>query len=314
MVKLGIGESYSKVLVSKKIRAWLDLSKPASSVGIMLAIPFTALLFGELYTRGAVWFLTNNISTVFLASLTAFLLHSGSQSLNMAEDAYIDKQTEHKSNRPIPAGIVSEEEARAISWITIMVGVGLAFFTSTSFGVFAILLALNGVFYNLEPIRAKKYLWVNLVWQATSRGLLLYPAAFAAFGEPLNPVGWVMGFLGFLLVLSMQNTADFSDVEMDEEYNITTPAVYYGLDKLVYIMAGIALVMFSLMALFIAIGIIPFFWSLFLLAIPIGYSLWDLHSDPRGIAGLGENHSSWYTYYGCLASLYMLPAIQLILL
>lgn len=314
MVKLGIGDSYSKVLVSKKIRAWLDLSKPASSVGVMLAMPFTALLYGELIGVGGIGFLIAERYTVLLASLTTFLLHGGSQSMNMAEDAFIDKQTDHKGNRPIPAGIVSEEEARAISWITIMLGIGLAFMTSTPFGIFTIVLAFFGVFYNLEPLRTKKYLWVNLIWQAISRGLLLYPAAFAAFGEPLHPVAWGMGVVGFLLVLSFQNTADYSDVKMDEKHGIITPAVYYGLDDLTKIMFGIALMMFAAVTLFIEIGVIPNFWTLYALALPMGYSLWDLYNEPSGIAGIGENHSSWYTYYACLASIYMLPAVQLIIL
>jgi len=310
-LKLGLGHSYDKVLVSKKIRAYFDLTKPASSVGVMLAIPFTAILYGELYHTSGVQFTIDNWNTVLYAATTLFLLHGGSQAMNMAEDAYMDMQSDHKQNRPIPAGIVSEEEARSIAWVLIMAGVARAFITDISFGVFAVVLAFFGVFYNLEPIRSKQYLWVNLAWQAASRGLLLYPAAFAAFGDPTNSVAWSMGIVGFLLVISLQNTADFSDVDMDEKFGVITPAVYYGLDKLVFIMTGIVLIMFATITLFIEVGLIPNFWSLYLLFIPIGWSLWSLYSEPGETNDLSDNHSSWYVYYGCLASMYMLPAVQL---
>jgi 4-hydroxybenzoate polyprenyltransferase len=194
-----------------------------------------------------------------------------------------------------------------------MAAVTRAFITSVSFGMFAVVLAFFGIFYNLEPIRSTKYLWVNIVWQAVSRGLLLYPAAFAAFGEPMSTVGWGMGVVAFLLVLSMQQTADFSDVEMDEKHGIITPAVHYGLEKLVYIMTGIVLLMFSVLTLFIEYSIVPNFWSLYLLFIPIGWSLWSLYTEPGETNDLSDNHSSWYVYYGCLASMYMLPAVQLTL-
>lgn len=310
-MKLGLGHSYDKVIVSRKIRAYFDLTKPASSVGIMLAIPFTAILYGELYHTTGVDFLIDNWDTVLFASTTMFFLHGGSQAMNMAEDAEMDMQSSHKQNRPIPAGIVTVEEARSIAWIMIMAGVARAFVTDISFGVFAVVLAFFGIFYNLEPIRSKNRLWINLMWQAVSRGLLLYPTAFAVFGDPLNPVAWGLGSVGFLLVLSMQNTSDFSDVEIDEEYGVITPAVHYGLNDLTHIMTGIVLVMFSLLTLLIELSVVPNFWSIYVLSVPIFWSLWKLYTEPKGISDLSDNHITWYVFYMCLAGLYIMPAIQL---
>lgn len=312
MVKKGMGDNYENTIIPRKIRAYLDLTKPASSIGVMLTIPFAALFYGELYHGGGVQFVAQNWTTVLYASVTMLLLHGGSQAMNMAEDAHIDMRTDHKQTRPIPAGVVSAEEARSLAWIFIFAGVARGFTINAKFGMMCILLAFFGVFYNLEPIRAKKYLWLNLSWQAASRGLLLYPATFAVWGEMWNPVAWTMGVAAFLLVLSMQNTADFSDVDIDEKYNIITPAVYHGLNKLTMIMAGIALVMFAFVTLSMAIGPLPSLWSLYILAIPIGYSLISLWRTPRGISDIGGNHVSWYVFYISLASIYILPAVQVI--
>lgn len=313
MVKLGLGDSYNKTVIPEKIRAYVDITKPASSFGVMFTIPFAAIIYGELTHGGGVGFLLSNWETALYASITALLLHGSSQSLNMAEDAHIDRQTEHKQNRPIPSGVISEEEARSLAWIFMFVGIARAFTITSEYGLFAIGLAFMGVFYNLDPIRAKKKLWVNLVWQAISRGLLLYPAAFAVWGEATHPVAWGMGVVAFLLVLSLQNSADLPDTQMDKEYNIITPAVHYGATTLIYIMALIALLMFVVTGILIYLNVIPLFWSIYLLVIPIVLSLVKLYRNPQETSDISGQSAVWYTYYGSLASLYMLPAIQLVL-
>jgi len=313
MVKLGLGESYDKTLINKKIRAYIDVGKPASSLPVTLTIICASIMYAELNGMDGIGFVLNNWTDVIYASITAFLLHSASQSLNMAEDAHIDRQTEHKQNRPIPSGVITEEEARSLAWIFMFVGIARAFTITPEYGLFAIVLAFMGVFYNLDPIRAKKKLWVNLIWQAVSRGLLLYPAAFAVWGDATNPVAWGMGVVAFLLVLSLQNSADLPDTEMDEKYDIITPAVYYGAIPLIQIMAGISLLMFIVLGIFIYLNIVPNFWLVYLLSVPIALSLIKLYRNPQETSDISGQSAVWYAYYGSLASLYILPATQLIL-
>jgi 4-hydroxybenzoate polyprenyltransferase len=312
VVKKGLGDTYDKTVVPRKIRAYLDLTKPASSVGIMLSVPFATLMYAELYTpTGGVQFLLNNWTTVVHVSASMFFLHGASQAMNMVEDAHIDKQTQHKGMRPIPSGVVSKEEARTLAWIFMFAGITRAFTVNTDLGLFAIVLAFFGVFYNLDPIRAKEYLWINLAWQAASRGLLLYPATFAAWGAGFELTPWVMGFAAFMLVLAMQNTADFSDVEMDAEFGIITPAVYHDLPRLTSMMAGIVTVMFAFLAVSMQLGWIPMLTSLVLLTIPVYGSLLYLWKYPKNISSLGGNNPTWYVYYLTLASMYILPGVEL---
>jgi 4-hydroxybenzoate polyprenyltransferase len=313
MVKLSLGDSYENTVIPEKIRAYGDITKPASSIGVMAAIPFATIIYGELYTSSGATFLLENLWTVVYASVTIMLLHGGSQALNMAEDAEADRQTDHKQNRPIPAGVISEEEARSLAWIFISVGLARAFTITSSFGIFALVLAFNGVFYNLDPIRAKERLWVNVAWQASSRGLLLYPASFAVWGDPLNIVAWSMGALSFMLVLSMQQTADFNDAEVDKKFGIVTPAVYHDFNKLIGIMAGIVIAMFISMVSMVRLSMIPNFWSLFILVVPIAWSLYYLWDKPGGVSNVSGQSPTWYIFYICLASMYILPATQLVL-
>lgn len=311
MVKKGLGDSYDNTIVPAKIRAYGDITKPASSIGVMLTVPFSAILYGELYHTSGVGFVLDNWTTVIYASVTMLLIHGASQALNMAEDAYIDKQTPHKQNRPIPSGVISEEEARSLAWIFMFAGVSRAFTITSQFGLFAVILAFFGIFYNLGPIRAKKRLWINLGWQAASRGLILYPATFAVWGRGFDLLPSVMGIAAFILVLAYQNTADFVDAEIDAEFGITTPAVYHGLDSLVIIMGGLTVIFYIFIVLANVMSWLPNFWSLYLLAIPMAWSLWSLWNGPTDISSLSGNHFSWFVFYFSLACMYILPAAQL---
>ncbi|EGQ44067.1 MAG: hypothetical protein J07AB43_01260 [Candidatus Nanosalina sp. J07AB43] len=123
-----------------------------------------------------------------------------------------------------------------------------------------------------------------------------------------------MGVVAFFLVLSLQNSADLPDMEMDEKYGIVTPAVYHGANNLIKIMAGIAVVMFGCIYLFIRLSIIPNFWSLYILVIPIALSLAKLKRNPEGTSEISGQSTVWYAYYGSLASLYIIPALQLVIL
>ena len=314
MVKFGLGQGYDRTVINEKVRAYIDIGKPASSLPVMLTIICASVLYAELNGINGIQFVLNNWRDVIYASITAFLLHSGSQSLNMAEDAHIDKETDHKQNRPIPSGVITKEEARSLAWVFIFVGTARAFTITNQYGLFAVALSFLGVFYNLGPVRAKKHLWLNLVWQALSRGLLLYPAAFAVWGAGGSPIAWGMGIVAFFLVLSLQNSADLPDMEMDEEYNIITPAVYHGPRNLIKIMAGLSVLMFAIFTALVYMNVIPNFWLVYLLAIPIAVSLIKLWRNPEGTSDISGQSTVWYAYYGSLASLYIIPAIQLTLL
>jgi len=304
------GESGSKKVI-RKPRGFLSLVKPFPSIVVAMTIPLAGILYGELHGQSGVQFLVANLGAVTLATISLFLTQAGYQSLNMSEDAAIDRQTDHKSDRAIPSGRISRDEARSLAWGTTLAGVGLAYTVNTELGVFTLAHVAGGICYSLHPIRLKKRLWINLVCQAAARGLLLYPAAFAVFGDPLNPVAWGLGCVTFLLVLSMQNTADFADVDEDRANGITTPAVYHGPRSLVRIMAALAV--FSFVTLFglIYLGVLPNVWSLGLLALPVTWSLRELWNAPERVCSVTGNHSSYVVYYLCLLSMYVLPPIQL---
>jgi len=116
-MKLGLGDSYSNVSVlTPKMRAYLDLTKPASTLGVMgLALMVSLFYF---FHTGSPELIREEFTTVVYVVVTLGLAHGASQALNMAEDAEMDSNTEHKKNRPIPSGVITEEEARTLAWFS----------------------------------------------------------------------------------------------------------------------------------------------------------------------------------------------------
>lgn len=309
MVKLGLGDSYENVsILTPKARGYLDLTKPASSLGVAFSF-FFASLFYFLYTNQA-GLILNNVDTIIYASATVALSHGASQALNMAEDAEMDAETEHKKNRPIPAGIVTTEEARTLAWFLILGALTRAYLTSIYFGVIITLSVFFGVFYNLKPIRAKGRV-ISIPWQATSRGLLMFPAVWAAYGNPFNSiVPWVLSIFMFWYVFGFQNSADILDKEIDSEYGVKTFVVIFGVDKIPYIAAGAMLMMFSTIILGIELGWIEqrFIWMLGILPFCL-LMVYHLTFNPHDVNEKTGNHPSWLWFYVGMVLTVLIPLL-----
>ena len=294
MVKRGLGDEYDDVsILPVKARAYLDLTKPASSIGVAGAF-FLASLFYFEYTGSVI---VGNLRDIIFASVTIALAHSASQALNMAEDSEMDAQTPHKQDRPIPAGIVTTEEARTLAWFLILAAIGRAYLTRGMFGIFITVLVVFGIFYNLNPIRAKERV-ISIPWQATSRGLLLFPAVWSAYGDPFTPLPWVFGVFMFWYVLSYQNSADIADREVDAEYNINTFIVLFGIKRTGYIATVGTLLMIVTILLAVYLSLVPgyFIWLLAVLPLCVTmlYYMIVKHEEVSDATG---NSPAWLVYY-----------------
>lgn len=295
-MKLGLGESYDNVSVLPvKLRAYLDLTKPASSLGVGGAF-FLASIFYFYYT-GQPELIGERFSSIIFACVTVVFAHGGSQAMNMAEDAVMDRETPHKQDRPIPAGIVTEEEARTLAWLALSAAIGRAYLVNNGFGVLVTFLVLLGVFYNLNPIRAKERI-ISIPWQAASRGLFMFPAVWAAYGDMWTLTPWVLSLFMFFYVLGFQNTADIIDEDVDRKYGISTLVVELGLENVVYIAGGCMLMMLSTIWLAVELAILPtrMIWMLAILPFCM-VMLYHMMYNPYEIDDRTGNHPAWMWFY-----------------
>lgn len=311
-MKLGLGDSYNNVsILTPKARAYADLTKPASSVGAGMAYLIASLFY--FFYVGEANLIADNFWNIIYAVLTVTLVHGGSQAMNMAEDAEMDRETPHKQNRPIPAGIVSEEEARTIAWILIVFGIGRAFIVSRAFGLLISILAFMGIFYNLSPIRAKERI-ISIPWQATSRGFLSFPIVWAAYGDVFEVTPWVLGLFMFFYVFGFQNAADIIDREIDDKYNIKTFVVVYGVDKIPYIAAGSMFMMIGVIVSAVALELLPTRLLGILLILPFCLvMLYHMTVNPYAVDEKTGNHPAWlWMYIGLVLTVFIPFCIEVL--
>lgn len=307
-MKWGLGESYDKVLLSKRLRAYLDITKPASTLGVMGAFALASLFY--FYYAGEQQLILENAPTILVVIFTVGLSHGASQAMNMAEDAEIDRQTPHKKNRPIPSGIITEEDARSVSWLCSGLAIGLSFTVNNTFGSFILVLMFFGIFYNLDPIRAKGRI-ISIPWQAMSRGLLSFPAVWAAYGDPFDPTAWVFGLFMFFYVLGFQNTADIIDREIDAEYGISTFVVEFGVWKTVLIAYGCTWMMVMVVGASTLLGIAPS--SMYSLIIIVPFCLLmlkEMWENPHKVSEKTGNHPAWLWFYFGMVLIVLLPLVS----
>ena len=295
-MKLGLGESYDDVsILSKKARGYLDLTKPASTLGV-IGVYFVGSLFFFFYTNQQ-HLIMDKLTIILHSTISIGLIHGAAQSMNMSEDAEMDRQTEHKQNRPIPAGIVDKEDARTLAWFAVLFGVGRAYAINVTFGVFASVMAVFGIFYNLDPIRAKERI-ISIPWQATSRGLLAFPLIWSAYGDPWSVTPWVLGMFMYFYVFGFQNTADILDRYIDAEYGIKTFVVVFGIDSVRYIAAGSMALMVSTIILAINFNLLPVKMMWMIMIIPFCIMmLYHLTYNTYEVDETTGNHPTWLFYY-----------------
>lgn len=310
-MKLGLGESYDNVTVlTPKMRAYLDITKPASTLGVM-GLALMASLFYFLY-MGEVASIGERLRDVVFVVVTLGFAHGGSQALNMAEDAEMDRDTEHKQNRPIPSGVITEEEARTLAWFLLVAAIARAFIVDSTFGVGVATLSLMGVFYNLSPIRAKERI-ISIPWQAVSRGLLSFPVVWSAYGSITNPTPWVLGLFMFFYVFGFQNSADIIDRHADEEYGIRTFVVEFGVRQTATIASSSVFLMLAVITAGVEMGHIPSsFYSMFLI-LPFCAVMWyHMRFNPHYISERTGNHPAWLWFYVGMVLCALIPVITLI--
>ena len=288
-----------------KWKAWFMLVRPFTLIAPFLAVVFGCIL--QLAVYNELDFFWENFSMIFLAALALASAQAVGQIMNQVEDVEIDR-VNGKIYRPIASGEISEEKAQAVAWFFAIFAILIGFSINMYYGLFMVLFLLTGVFYNIEPFRLKKRLWLNTASLAFSRGLLPLPAAWSIFGNVGDAIPWLIGSVMALWVLAWQNTKDINDIEGDKKFGIMTPAVYHGLEKLTKIIALLSFLSFLLLASYLKAGLLPSnMAALYILLLPTLWMLYKLFKMDFSKITL-ENNELWAAFYLTLAGFYIIAA------
>jgi len=291
-MKVGIREGYPRIRSRiGRLASYIQLVRPFT-----LIAPLVAGIFGSIIRLGSFEQFMQNLDTAIYIAVTLMLAQAAGQAINQAADAELDRIV--KPYRPIPRGDISVEEAMGLGFLLGLVAVARAVTVNVRFALAITLILFFAFFYNLPPIKAKKFLGVNLVWMSISRGLLPFIAVWLAYGN-VDSTCLQLGTLATVWCLGWQGTKDIPDAEGDMKFGIKTVANTFGIP-------GLKLLAATCTSVFAVLSIIWGYTSVLFAVAPVAIAGLIMFEVPSPVT---ENTVGWMSFYVGLALIYVAPAV-----
>lgn len=151
---------------------------------------------------------------VGLAVLATCLIASSNYVLNELLDGRGDAAHPLKCTRPVPAGRVRPAIAY-IEWLAIgAAGVGLSFLVNPLFALSGIALWGMGIVYNVPPIRAKEWPYLDVLTEAVNNPIRLLMGWFALVTTRIPPLSLVLSYwMVGAFFMGAKRLAEYRDID-----------------------------------------------------------------------------------------------------
>ncbi len=200
-----------------KIANYIVLMRFNRPIGILL------LLWPTLW---ALWIAAEGFPDVvnFLAFCAGVpVMRAAGCVINDYADRNLDGHVKRTSNRPIPAGHVSPEEALILFSLLLFV----AFLLVLTLNRTTIYLAFAGAAMTLFYPYAKRFTWFPQVVLGITFSWSI-PMAFAAEQKPLSELTWIIYFTNLIWVIFYDTIYAMVDREDDLKAGIKSIAIFFG--------------------------------------------------------------------------------------
>ena len=198
-------------MATKKLFAYLELSRPVNVAITACSIPVASILAGA---RWPEWV------QVLLAAATGGLVAAGANAINDFFDVEIDRI--NRPDRPLPRGALGREDAKLFWLVTSLVAVGLNLFLNVR--ALGIVLFAVAVLYYYSAALKRTVLAGNLVVGLLTGMAFIYGAvAVGRFERSLMPATFA-----FLVNVGRELIKDVEDLEGDRKESAATLPVKYG--------------------------------------------------------------------------------------
>ena len=224
----------------KKAVAYLELVKIFNSSKSTLYYGFCSFI-GSLLASS--WFLPLEASLMVALAITfsSFAIYA----LNDIYDEKIDAINDR--GRPIPSGRVTMHEAKALTILLFVAGVGIAAAINLEVFLCVLVFSVLGIAYSVPPMRFKDGMFANVCWGLGIAAAILGGASVRA----INSSSMVAAFTLAFLTAGCGLTKDLKDLEGDRAMNIHTLPIMFGEQGAIKIMTVASIAGFPLL-----------FWSL----------------------------------------------------
>jgi geranylgeranylglycerol-phosphate geranylgeranyltransferase len=196
---------------NRKLRAWIELTRPVNILITMLSIPAACVLAGS---QSGQWPL------IAAAALTGALVAAGANAINDYFDVEIDKI--NKPDRPIPSGVLNRKEALA-AWIVLSVA-GISVNLALNSAALAIAVSAVIALYFYSAVLKRTVILGNLVVGLMTGMAFIYGGVVVGkFERAVMPA-----LFAFLINVAREVVKDLEDIEGDRSGNAMTLPVRHG--------------------------------------------------------------------------------------
>ena len=290
-MKISMKQPYDKVqMVSKYLRAIVDLTRPFTVGVVMLITLFVAVLAVKYSGHGVIEYGRQIVDVIVAVGLAQVF----SNVINQVED--LEEDRINKPYRPIPQGIIYEKDALAIGYVSAFIAVFRALFVSRDFTLMVMAIIAGTYVYSVPPFRTKKRYVLNNLTIGIFRGVIgpLAPwVAFVGFDmHVIVPMTLIGAFVFFGIT-----SKDLNDIEGDRKVGNKTFPVVLGRDgAFILMMAGMLISLMIIMTY----GWVAHLYGLFYTAIISTFMvLWavDMYMHGTAESEYVENNYIWAVQY-----------------
>lgn len=198
-------------MLSKKIKAYIDLARPVNVVITLLSIPVASILAGAQVGQ---WL------PVLLAAVTGGFVAAGANAINDYFDVEIDKT--NRPSRPIPRGDATKGEAWTEWLLLSFVAIVLNLFLNLA--ALAIVVFAVFILYWYSALFKRTIVIGNVVVAVMTGMAFIYGAVVVGnFSRAIMPA-----LFAFLINIVREVIKDIEDIEGDRKDNANTLPVKYG--------------------------------------------------------------------------------------
>lgn len=162
-----------------------------------------AMLFGSFPAGNFLWPLSIGV-------LSTCMIASANYVINEWLDRDFDKHHPIKHQRPSVSSRLSPVYVYAEYSLLVLIGLGLAYVTSSQFLVFSIALLIMGILYNVKPMRTKDKMYLDVLSESINNPLRLLLGWSIFMHDSLPPSSIVLSYwMGGAFLMGVKRYSEF---------------------------------------------------------------------------------------------------------
>ncbi len=253
------------------MRNWISIlwkfGRPHTILGSFISVTSLFIIVNANNMDQAMW-----IMHWLPAVIVALLCNLFITGLNQYTDIEVDK--ENKPWLPIPAELITKNEALIIVLAAGLLSLLFAYILSFALFVLIIAIMMLGIAYSVEPFRLKRHHFYAAFAIVAVRGILINVGFYAVFKELIDDVGlldsivWPITAFVVFFSLGIAWFKDIPDVDGDKQFNFLTLAVINGRKRAFYMGVTAVTLAYTSVLLAAILGYLPmpsyYLWTHFI--------------------------------------------------